>query len=159
MPFEVFPYTNFHELNLDTIIEYVTEIKNKTDDIDAAVTITEQNAEICTNIYESINGIFVTPEMFGAVGDGVTDDSQAIQDAIDSGKPVYLTNKTYKTDSPLHLTGNVIVNDGIINYTGNDFALILDPSDNLSGINYNLGTVYAANGSCLKINSTNAFIQ
>lgn len=159
MPFEQFPYTNFHELNDDWILKTVKDVKDKTDAIDAAVATTEQNAEICTNIYESINGIFVTPEMFGAVGDGVTDDSQAIQNAIDSGNPVYLTNKTYKTDSPLHLTGNVIFNDGIINYTGNDFALILDPSNNLSGINYNLGTVYAANGSCLKINSTNAFIQ
>lgn len=32
--------------------------------------------------------IYVTPEMFGAVGNGVNNDTTALQDAIDSGKPV-----------------------------------------------------------------------
>lgn len=49
MPFEVFPYTNFHELNLDTIIQYVTDIKNKTDDIDANV----ERAETAANNAQS----------------------------------------------------------------------------------------------------------
>jgi hypothetical protein len=40
---------------------------------------------------------YVTPEMFGAVGDGVTDDTQAIQNAIVTGKNVYFGNKTYCT--------------------------------------------------------------
>jgi hypothetical protein len=39
---------------------------------------------------------YVTPEMFGAVGDGVTDDTQAVQDALDSGtKCVRFGTKTY----------------------------------------------------------------
>lgn len=37
MPFEVFPYTNFHELNLDTIIQYLTEIKEKAGNIDDSI--------------------------------------------------------------------------------------------------------------------------
>lgn len=39
---------------------------------------------------------YVTPEMFGAVGDGVADDLDAIQKAIDSGSSVIVLNKTYK---------------------------------------------------------------
>lgn len=39
---------------------------------------------------------YVTPEMFGAVGDGETDDSQAVQDACDAGYAVYFASgKTY----------------------------------------------------------------
>ena len=39
---------------------------------------------------------FVTPEMFGAVGDGVTDDSSAIQAAVDTGLAVVFEPKTYR---------------------------------------------------------------
>ena len=39
---------------------------------------------------------YVTPEMFGAVGDGETDDTQAVQDACDAGYAVYFSSgKTY----------------------------------------------------------------
>ena len=41
---------------------------------------------------ESIN---VTPQMYGAAADGVTDDSDALQSAIDSGLPVFLPAGEY----------------------------------------------------------------
>ena len=37
----------------------------------------------------------VTPEMFGAVGDGIADDTAALQSALNTGKPIYLS-KTYR---------------------------------------------------------------
>ena len=51
---------------------------------------------------------YVTPEMYGAVCDGITDDSQAIQKAIDSHFPVVLMpNKSYGIRNPLNITSNV----------------------------------------------------
>ena len=51
--------------------------------------------------YESGGGgavdlFYVTPEDYGAVGDGITDDSEAVQDAVDAGYAVYFaSNKIY----------------------------------------------------------------
>lgn len=48
---------------------------------------------------------FVTPEEFGAVGDGVTDDAAAIQAALNTGDPVILAAKTYRVSTSI-LVGN-----------------------------------------------------
>ena len=67
---------------------------------------------------------YVTPEMFGAVGDGVTDDSQAISDAIDAAiantqtwgqfpwgsVPVIFSAASYLCDSPIDITDKFGIN-------------------------------------------------
>lgn len=45
MPFEQFPYTNFHELNDDWIIKTVKEVKDKAENIDASVEEADAAAE------------------------------------------------------------------------------------------------------------------
>lgn len=51
---------------------------------------------------------YVTPQLFGAKGDGETDDTEAIQAAINSGSNVYLPQGTYKITQTIILTSNVI---------------------------------------------------
>ena len=87
---------------------------------------------------------FVTPEMFGAKGDGVADDTQAFVSACQSGRPVFVNNSkigacsiancevkcnklilTGKvTCKSLNICGNIEVNGGsfYINRTSNDVA-------------------------------------
>lgn len=36
--------------------------------------------------------LYLTPEMFGALGDGISDDRKAIQDAIDKANEIFLTS-------------------------------------------------------------------
>lgn len=58
-----------------------------------------------------INGLpYVTPQFFGAKADGVTDDTVAIQKAIDSGKKVVIpaTEKFYAISKPLIINRNSV---------------------------------------------------
>lgn len=72
--FEQYPYTNFHDLNLDWIVKEVKTVKDKTDEIDNAVDAATEKAEIATaqaaiatdkakevsEIYNNIEGKFDT---------------------------------------------------------------------------------------------------
>ena len=48
---------------------------------------------------------YVTPEMFGAKGNGTTDDTAALQNAFDSAKPVFASKK-YLINSPIYINKN-----------------------------------------------------
>lgn len=56
---------------------------------------------------------YATPEMYGAAGDGVTDDTVAIQTAVDNNSRVRLAdNKTYR------ITKAIVLRDGVEFYGG-----------------------------------------
>lgn len=56
--------------------------------------------KINTAFLQEIENAYVTPEMYGAAGDGVTDDTTAVQAAINSGNNVYLKS-AYKITTAL----------------------------------------------------------
>ena len=69
--------------------------------------VTTPGAEIFTlsmqpprviDIEEFLNKEYVTPEMFGAIGDGVNDDTEAFQTALTTGRKV-VASKNYLVDS------------------------------------------------------------
>lgn len=73
-------------------------------------TLNAQNSKIDLIKTDQRNrDVYVTPEMFGAIGDGVTDDTDAIQNAISSGHDVLLnSNKIYGVKKKLTISGNGI---------------------------------------------------
>ena len=55
---------------------------------------------------------YVTPQMFGAVGDGVTDDTEAIQltiSSIEDGKTLCLPNGKYRLSKQIEITKNLSI--------------------------------------------------
>lgn len=120
--FENFPYSNFHEINLDWMITTMKALKERVDyvtvDVDAfiAQVLAEVSPEKITEIvdqyfadhpemYQYLN-LYVTPQDYGAVADGVTDDTQAVQQALNSGADVYFPKGTYAVTSLLVTSRN-----------------------------------------------------
>lgn len=89
--FNQFPYTNFHELNLDWIID---EMKKLREDFDS---LPDVIIEKLIAIFKL--GNFVNVKLLGAKGDGVTDDTLVIQNALDKYKAIFIPAGTYKISS------------------------------------------------------------
>ena len=115
--FNEFPQTNFHELNLDWIIKVLRDLQKEwetfglnwdeelTERVDewltahpeATTTVQDHSLDYNKMVLGTLG--FVIPEFFGAVGDGVQDDTAAFTAAFnfanDNNIPLYLLNKTY----------------------------------------------------------------
>ena len=74
---------------------------------------------------------FVTPQDFGAKGNGWTDDTKAVQQAIDSDKSVFFPYGEYLITEPLVITNkrfwSMNAQDAIITYTGTGYAVRILP--------------------------------
>ena len=102
------------------------------------------------NVFDAVANIRVTPEMYGAIGDGIADDTEAIQQAVDSGHSVYLQNKTYRIGSSVYVRNSNVVFDAenaTIKYDGTDYAFVFT---NVHYKTVRLGRVDAPNGGCIK---------
>lgn len=100
---------------------------------------------------------YITPEMYGAKGDGKTDDSAAIQAAIDAAgrsATIYLGKKEYKISTGITITKNRahFVCDGILKYDGTEAALKLE---SIALCDINVYAIEAPNGTAVLLDSTN----
>ena len=86
-----------------------------------------------------VNVLYVTPQMFGAKADGVTDDTDAFQDALDSGSNVYVPEGNYlitdhlQVKSDTIIFGNGTLIDNVTNTAGDKSGILnLDEVDNVT---------------------------
>lgn len=96
----------------------------------------------------------VTPQMFGAVGNGWTDDTEAIQKAIDSNLAVYFPRGEYVINNSLIIDNkkfwNLYAQDATIIYKGSDYAFRIL---NVMQSNIKIGYIIAENGGGIEFYS------
>lgn len=68
---------------------------------------------------------YVTPQMFGAIGDGVTDDSHAFQLMFDYGGLINIPRGTYRLNTGVTITKkvNITSNNAVINGYTDDYVI------------------------------------
>lgn len=107
---------------------------------------------------------YITPEMFGAVGDNETDDTEAIQAAVDyaleTGRDLFLQNNYAITDT-------IVVGGGVNIYGNGHFlnATMSDPVMQITTANGEIrnqeyshfGIRNYGTGNCLEISGSNSF--
>lgn len=103
---------------------------------------------------------YITPEQYGAKGDGSTDDSAAIQAAIDaagSENIVYLAKKTYKISAGLNInhSNRKFVCEGTLLYDGTDVAVSITSKY----INVSINKIDAVNGTAIKLDATAKYVE
>lgn len=89
--FDQFPYTNFHELNLDWLIGEMKKLKEDFNNLPE---------EIIEKLLANFKlGNFINVKLLGAKGDGIADDTAIIQNALDKYKAIFIPAGTYKISS------------------------------------------------------------
>ena len=111
--------TGMYNAQLNALTERVNGLENTVGDEDSGLVKDVNDIETAIGeINEAIqrlvaSGAYVIPESFGAVGDGVADDTEALNDAIDTGKPIILTG-TYRITEGLTVTSDILSYGGCI---------------------------------------------
>lgn len=112
----------------DTHIESIEETNlNQEKEIVAIKSKNETQDNEINGVKNEINNLgYVTPEMKGAYGDGVHDDSNALQLAIETKKAVLTPGKTYKITQPLTIANGIFIEGRNATIKGVGCNVILD---------------------------------
>jgi len=139
--------------------DFTDEDKNKLNNITLNSIASDPVMEVSTVISEPSvgqvgNTDYVTPQMFGAVGNGWTDDTEAIQKAIDSNFAVYFPRGEYVINNSLIIDNkkfwNLYAQDATIIYKGSDYAFRIL---NVMQSNIKIGYIIAENGGGIEFYS------
>jgi hypothetical protein len=118
------------------------KIKTKTADTVTEVDLlaTVESDGTIAKISPSLLGInvYVTPEQYGAIGDGTTNDNTAVQNAINTGKAVILSKTYLVTDLEIPANASLQgLGTGILKTTSNNYVLeILTQDVTISGLTF-----------------------
>ena len=112
--------------------------------------------EYVDNFAASNNQFEVTPEQFGAIGDGETDDTDSIINAIafaEQNNYPFVMNKKYKVTSTIKTSLDKFYCNGSLYYYGNNYCINFD---DLSNADIKINEIKSNNGGIL-ITATNRY--
>lgn len=146
--FDQFPYTNFHELNLDWIMGQMKNVEGYVKNIEGV--IGETTREMIESLYEK--GLLTTPYNIisnGADNTGVKDASTIIQTVLDTFKICFIPNGTYRLEKPIIVDSGMFIlgesaTDAILKCVNNDGFVTRDFDDRTGK-----GNAEAPHGFCL----------
>ena len=109
-----------------------------TDGSDAEQELKDELKEYIDGELVGLKDSFVTPQMYGAKGDGTTDDTAAFESALAANGAVFLPKGKYLITRPIDLTQAKSLysynQDGVIKYTGTDSVILLGRRSRISGV-------------------------
>lgn len=146
--FDQFPYTNFHELNLDWILGQMKNVEGYVKNIEGV--IGETTREMIESLYEK--GLLTTPYNIisnGADNTGVKDASTIIQTVLDTFKICFIPNGVYKLEKPIIVDSGMLIlgesaTDAILRCVNNDGFVTRDFDDRTGK-----GNAEAPHGFCI----------
>lgn len=59
--------------------------------------------------HDAVTALHVTPEMFGAIGDGEADDTEALQKTFAASRNIVIKNKNYRITDTIHIESGTVV--------------------------------------------------
>lgn len=146
--FDQFPYTNFHELNLDWILGQMKNVEEYVKNIEGV--IGETTREMIESLYEK--GLLTTPYNVisnGADNTGVKDASTIIQTVLNTFKICFIPNGTYRLEKPIVVDSGMLIlgesaTDTILKCVNNDGFVTRDFDDRTGK-----GNAEAPHGFCI----------
>ena len=126
--FDQFPYTNFHELNLDWILGQMKNVESYVKNIEGVIGETTQ--KMIESLYEK--GLLTTPYNIlshGADNTGVKDASAIIQTVLNTYKICFIPNGTYNLEKPIVIDSGMLIlgesaTDAILHCTNNNDCFV-----------------------------------
>lgn len=164
--------TGIYNEQIETYRQLTLAVSDRVDDLAADGAIGTNNLangsitsdKLDSTLSKEVKNGYITPEMYGAVGDGVTDDTTAVQECLNHiGTYTVAMFGKYLISSPVIIHGHElkIIGNGIIIYNGKDYAIKMHGVFNST---FDLCMISAPNGSgilfyCENANDWNQYVN